>query len=123
MIVLTNDEIYGLQLFSKEPKLEDQESGGKTMKAFEPQVPWTEGYNACIEPQDISDDLEVPMNEKIKVKIVRDNSEDKLKPFDVVVYKPTNEQGIVKSINNKGAFVLFCIQSTAQFCKFEDLEL
>ena len=45
------------------------------------------------------------------------------KPFDVVVYKPTAERGLVKSTNDIGAFVLFRIQSTAALCKYEDLEL
>jgi hypothetical protein len=123
MLYLTNDEVYGLQLFSKEPILEDQESGGKIMKAFESEVPYTEGYNACIEPNDISENLEVPLNGKVKVKVVRDDSEDKFKPFDVVLYKPTNEEGIVKRVTKDGVFVLFRIQSTAQLCKFEDLEI
>ena len=39
-----------------------------------------------------------------------------LKPFDVVIYTITNEQALVKSVNEKGAFLLFRIQSTAQFC-------
>jgi len=45
------------------------------------------------------------------------------KPFDVVIYKPTGERGLVKSTNSIGAFVLFRIQSTAALCKYEDLEL
>lgn len=45
------------------------------------------------------------------------------KPFDVVIYKPTGECGLVKSTNDIGAFVLFRIQSTAALCKYEDLEL
>jgi len=45
------------------------------------------------------------------------------KPFDVVIYKPTGERGLVKSTNDIGAFVLFRIQSTAALCKYEDLEL
>lgn len=44
-------------------------------------------------------------------------------PFDVVIYKPTGERGLVKSTNNIGAFILFRIQSTAALCKYEDLEL
>ena len=47
----------------------------------------------------------------------------KFKPFDIVIYKPTGERGIVKSTNDIGAFVLFRIQSTAALCKYEDLEL
>lgn len=43
-------------------------------------------------------------------------------PFDVVVYKPTGERGLVKRVTENGVFVLFRIQSTAQLCKFEDLE-
>ena len=44
------------------------------------------------------------------------------KPFDLVLYKPRNEIGIVKSITGCGVFVLFQIQSTAALCKPEDLE-
>jgi len=45
------------------------------------------------------------------------------KPFDVVIYKPTGERGLVKRVTENGVFVLFRIQSTANLCKFEDLEL
>lgn len=44
------------------------------------------------------------------------------KPFDLVLYKPRNEEGLVKSITENGVFVLFQIQSTAALCKPEDLE-
>lgn len=44
-------------------------------------------------------------------------------PFDIVIYKPTGERGLVKLCNDIGAFVLFRIQSTAQLCKYEDIEL
>jgi len=47
---------------------------------------------------------------------------NKYEPFDVVVYKPTGESGLVKRVTEDGVFVLFRIQSTAQLCKFEDLE-
>ena len=47
---------------------------------------------------------------------------DKYEPFDVVVYKPTGERGLVKRVTEDGVFVLFRIQSTAQLCKFEDIE-
>ena len=47
---------------------------------------------------------------------------DKYEPFDVVVYKPTGERGLVKRVTEDGVFVLFRIQSTAQLYKFEDLE-
>lgn len=46
-----------------------------------------------------------------------------LHPFDVVRYIPTNEDGIVKSYNKKGVFVIFRIQSTAAFCRWEDIEI
>jgi hypothetical protein len=49
--------------------------------------------------------------------------ERQFEPFDVVVYKPTGERGLVKSVTDFGVFVLFRIQSTAQLCKPEDLEL
>lgn len=45
-----------------------------------------------------------------------------LKPFDMVLYKPKNQEGIVKSVTDHGVFVLFQIQSTAALCRFEDLE-
>ena len=48
---------------------------------------------------------------------------EEYKPFDVVIYKPTGERGLVKNVSESGVFVLFRIQSTAQLCKFEDLEL
>ena len=44
------------------------------------------------------------------------------KPFDVIIYKPTGECGLVKSTNDIGAFVLFRIQSTAALCKYEDIK-
>lgn len=44
------------------------------------------------------------------------------KPFDVIIYKPTGELGLVKSTNDIGAFVLFRIQSTAALCKYEDIK-
>lgn len=50
-------------------------------------------------------------------------SERQFEPFDVVVYKPTGERGLVKRVTYSGVFVLFRIQSTAQLCKPEDLEL
>ena len=45
-----------------------------------------------------------------------------LEPFDMVLYKPKNQEGIVKRVTDHGVFVLFQIQSTAELCKFEDLE-
>jgi hypothetical protein len=48
---------------------------------------------------------------------------NKYKPFDIVIYKPTGERGLVKSTNELGAFVLFRIQSTAALCKYDDLKL
>ena len=45
-----------------------------------------------------------------------------LKPFDIVLYKPENQEGIVKRVTDHGVFVLFRIQSTSELCKFEDLE-
>ena len=45
-----------------------------------------------------------------------------LKPFDIVLYKPENKEGIVKRVTDHGVFVLFRIQSTAELCRFEDLE-
>jgi len=45
-----------------------------------------------------------------------------LEPFDMVLYKPENKEGIVKRVTDHGVFVLFQIQSTAALCRFEDLE-
>lgn len=45
------------------------------------------------------------------------------RPFDVVIYKPTGERGLVKSVTDHGVFVLFRIQSTAALCRYEDIEL
>jgi hypothetical protein len=45
-----------------------------------------------------------------------------LEPFDVVIYKPTEEQCLVKQVADNGVFCLFRIQSTAELCKFEDIE-
>ena len=47
-----------------------------------------------------------------------------LKPFDLVRYKITGEQALVKSVreDGKGAFCLFRIQSTAQFCDVRLIE-
>lgn len=51
------------------------------------------------------------------------NKQIQLEPFDIVIYKPTGERGLVKKVTENGVFVLFRIQSTAQLCKFEDLEI
>lgn len=51
-----------------------------------------------------------------------ENGVNGFKPFDLVLYKPKNEEGLVKSITENGVFVLFRIQSTAALCKPEDLE-
>ena len=51
-----------------------------------------------------------------------ENGVNGFKPFDLVLYKPKNEVGLVKSITENGVFVLFRIQSTAALCKPEDLE-
>lgn len=48
---------------------------------------------------------------------------DTFQPFDIVIYKPTGERGLVKSCNGDNTFVLFRKQSTAQCCKTSDLEL
>lgn len=75
-------------------------------------------------PIDISD----PKNKEwLKNYIGQTKIQDELRfkylPFTLVNYKPTDEWGIVKSVSEKGVFVLFRIQSTAQLCKFEDLEI
>lgn len=54
---------------------------------------------------------------------IKKSVENKFKPFDLVIYKPTGERGLVKSCNGDNTFVLFKIQSTAQCCKTSDLEL
>lgn len=43
-------------------------------------------------------------------------------PFDIVIYKPTGERGLVKRVTDAGVFVLFRIQSTGSLCKPKDLE-
>lgn len=53
----------------------------------------------------------------------KNNKQIHFEPFDIVIYKPTGERGLVKKVTEDGVFVLFRIQSTAQLCKFEDLEL
>lgn len=52
----------------------------------------------------------------------KENVRQELQPFDLVLYKPTNEEGLVRRVTENGVFVLFRIQSTAQLCKFEDIE-
>lgn len=47
----------------------------------------------------------------------------KLDPWDMVVYTPTNEDALVKRVTETGVFCVFRIQSTAQLCRFEDLEM
>lgn len=124
MLYLTNDDAYGYSLFTVEPVLCTNNSGGKECCEFD-----TPNHNSLGEAYVASfgdkNDIpcEVKIGEKVKVKLVRDDSEDKFKPFDVVLYKPTNEEGIVKRVTKDGVFVLFRIQSTAQLCKFEDLEI
>lgn len=49
-------------------------------------------------------------------------TKEQFEPWDVVIYKPTGERGLVKRVTDSGVFVLFRIQSTAQLCKPEDLE-
>lgn len=61
-----------------------------------------------------------------KVDLTSNEKNDKqiqFEPFDIVIYKPTGERGLVKKVTENGVFVLFRIQSTAQLCKFEDLEI
>ena len=76
---------------------------------------------------DISDSLAIAHRQYgLELMLDEINSEIKtckFKPFDIVIYKPTGERGLVKSTNDIGAFVLFNIQSTAALCKYEDLEL
>ena len=45
-----------------------------------------------------------------------------LEPWDVVLYTPTNEDALVKRVTDSGVFLVFRIQSTAQLCKFEDIQ-
>lgn len=47
---------------------------------------------------------------------------DNYQPFDVVIYKPTGECGLVKSATEHGVFVVFRIQSTAALCQYKDIE-
>jgi hypothetical protein len=125
MLYLTNDDAYGYSLFTVEPELSTDNSGGKEYCEFTAPNHNGLGGEAYVASFKDSNDIpcKVKIGEKIKVKLVRDDSEDKFKPFDVVLYKPTNEEGIVKRVTKDGVFVLFRIQSTAQLCKFEDLEI
>jgi len=125
MLYLTNDDAYGYSLFTVEPVLRTNNSGGKEYSEFEAPNQKSLGGEAYVASFGDENDIpcEVKIGEKVKVKLVRDDSEDKFKPFDVVLYKPTNEEGIVKRVTKDGVFVLFRIQSTAQLCKFEDLEI
>ncbi|MBQ3415997.1 MAG: hypothetical protein IJH39_11830 [Clostridia bacterium] len=109
-------------------------------------MPWRSGEIGYYCKQNCNNELNIRIiyvtyeNDKISFKITRmlrnrdippqyeiidmkECNKDKYKPFDVVIYKPTGERGLVKSTNDIGAFVLFRIQSTAALCKYEDLEL
>lgn len=46
-----------------------------------------------------------------------------LEPWDVVLYTPTNEDALVKCVTDCGVFLVFRIQSTAQLCRFEDIQM
>lgn len=46
-----------------------------------------------------------------------------LEPWDVVLYTPTNEDALVKCVTDYGVFLVFRIQSTAQLCRFEDIQM
>lgn len=46
-----------------------------------------------------------------------------LEPWDVVLYTPTNEDALVKRVTDCGVFLVFRIQSTAQLCRFEDIQM
>jgi hypothetical protein len=46
-----------------------------------------------------------------------------LKPFDMLLYIPTNKDCLVKRVTDAGIFCIFRIQSTAELCKFEDLKI
>ena len=71
------------------------------------------------QPLGCFDSLEMVLDELLDI----NRPKEKYNPFDVVLYKPTGEEGIVKRVTEDGVFVLFRIQSTANLCKFEDLEL
>ncbi len=58
----------------------------------------------------------------MEIKKTSETERQELQPFDLVLYKPTKEEGLVKKVTRDGVFVLFRIQSTAQLCKFEDIE-
>jgi hypothetical protein len=61
--------------------------------------------------------------ENIIITIILMEETNEFEPFDVVIYKPTGERGLVKRVTEDGGvFVLFRIQSTAQLCNPEDLE-
>lgn len=65
--------------------------------------------------------IEIKFNYNYKENIMEETNG--FEPFDIVIYKPTGERGLVKRVTDSGVFVLFRIQSTAQLCKPEDLEL
>lgn len=67
------------------------------------------------------EDLAISIKDKIQNGYTPERKE--FYPFDIVIYKPTGERGLVKSVTENGVFVLFRIQSTANLCKFEDLEV
>lgn len=43
-------------------------------------------------------------------------------PWDVVLCTPTNEDALVKRVTDSDIFLVFRIQSTAQLCRFEDIQ-
>lgn len=90
-------------------------------------------YSSIDDPHLISEESNIHFFDKSefpdefvkKVEMILDPNmqhETDYEPFDVVIYKPTRERGLVKRVTENGVFVLFRIQSTAQLCKFEDIE-
>ena len=46
-----------------------------------------------------------------------------LEPWDVVLYTHTNEDALVKCVTDCGVLLLLRIQSTAQLCRFEVIQM
>ena len=75
-----------------------------------------------FQPVGCMDNLERVIGEKMDYERNVNPDYYRYSPFDIVLYKPKNEEGIVKRVTRDGVFVLFRIQSTPAFCKFEDIE-
>lgn len=66
-------------------------------------------------------DLAQTIKEEIWDNTETGKANSSFEPFDIVIYKPTKERGLVKKVTDAGVFVLFGIQSTSQLCQPESL--